>query len=114
MDRQQVFDLIEESIDQMCTEADQKSVPHDERFGVARRALDRGIQRIDQFGSAIVNEPTPQSEGDVKRQIAWYFSGIIQCAAAAGMMLRDLPDLPKGVSMKTIARDVTEESDGAG
>ncbi len=103
MTREAVLELIAEGIDRMVGDIEASGVDKSERFGVAFRALERGVERIDEFGNAITNEPAPQSEDDLQKQIGWFYSGPIQAAVAAGVMLRHLPDLPRGVTMEVFS-----------
>ena len=73
-----------------------------EHFGVFRRALERGMQRIDTYGDLIVNQPKPESDAAIKDELEMLYSGIIQCAVAACSILEGLPDIPvSGFSMMT-------------
>lgn len=65
-----------------------------EHFAIYRRALERGVDRLDIYGDMIVNHEMPERDAEVKEQLAMLYSGIIQAGVAAICILQGLPDIP--------------------
>lgn len=71
-------------------------------FGIYRRALERGADRLDIYGDMIVNQEMPEREEEVREQLQMLYSGILQVAVAACAIMEGLPDLPiSGMQMIT-------------
>lgn len=98
MNRDEVMTAIGQAIDQMVGKT-QLSVSRDEEFGVYRRALERGVARLDEFGSDIVNRGA-SDDRTADFQLRWFISAAVQCAAAAGAILRAMPD---GMSIQELS-----------
>lgn len=58
-----------------------------EVFGVLRRSLGRGVDRIDEWGSIIVNEPAR----DPREALQWFLSGVVQTLTASAKLLEEMP-----------------------
>ncbi len=89
-----VMELVDESAKQFLAKIENEAGERTEWFGVFRRALERGVQRLDTYGDMVVNEEKPESEIEIKENLAMLYSGVLQAAVAAVCILETLPEIP--------------------
>ena len=97
--------IIERATLQYTKAMEGMGVPYGKQFGMFRRAIERGFARIDEYGDKIVN----QDAGDpieMVAQLQFFFSGMVQVAAAATAMLELTPG-EDVVDFQTFAIDVS-------
>lgn len=89
-----VIEMVDETSREFLAKIENETEDKTEWFTIFRRALERGHERLDTYGSMIVNEDKPESEVEIKENLAMLYSGVLQAAVAAVCILETLPEIP--------------------